>query len=102
LNAGETINNSAIRPFYEYVAAGRTRADTGAGSGYSTPVYVNAQLPPDLAQQQINPLSLQGFTLPTGQNGLFRLSGQGSTTQASNQPPLPGLLDTSGRSSPQK
>ncbi|WP_338064619.1 DUF637 domain-containing protein [Pseudomonas gingeri] len=102
LNAGETINNSAVRPFYEYVAVGRTRADTGAGSGYSTPVYINAQLPPDLAQQQINPLSLPGFTLPTGQNGLFRLSGQGSSIPVATSPQVPGLPDTSGRSNPQK
>ncbi|WP_425357931.1 DUF637 domain-containing protein [Pseudomonas asplenii] len=102
LNAGETINNSAIRPFYEYVAAGRTSADTGAGAGYSTPVYINAQLPPDLAQQQINPVSLPGFSLPTGQNGLFRLSGQGSTAPVANQPHVPGLPDTSARSNPQK
>ncbi|WP_419736487.1 hemagglutinin repeat-containing protein [Pseudomonas sp. COR18] len=65
-------------------------------------MYINAQLPPDLAQQQINPVTLPGFSLPTGQNGLFRLSGQGSTAQAANPPHVPGLPDTSGRSSPQK
>ncbi|RON01519.1 adhesin [Pseudomonas brassicacearum] len=90
LNAAQNINNSVVRPYYAYVAAGRTKTDTGAGPAYSTPIYVNAQLPPNLAQQQVNPLSLPGFSLPTGQNGLFRLSGQGGTvrqaTQANNAP----------------
>ncbi|NWD48524.1 hemagglutinin repeat-containing protein, partial [Pseudomonas gingeri] len=104
LNAGQSINNSVIRPFYEYVAAGRTAADTGSGSAYSTPVYINAQLPPDLAQRQINPVAMPGFTLPSGQNGLFRLSGQGSSSSgpASSQVHVPGLPDTSGKSNPQK
>ncbi|KPW21786.1 Adhesin/filamentous hemagglutinin, ShlA/HecA/FhaA family [Pseudomonas amygdali pv. aesculi] len=49
-------------------------------------MLINAQLPPDLAQQQVNPLSLPGFSLPTGQNGLFRLSGQAGTSGAVAQP----------------
>ena len=36
-------------------------------------VQVNAQLPADLQQQQVNPLTLPGFSLPDGQQGLFRL-----------------------------
>ncbi|MCU0124252.1 DUF637 domain-containing protein [Pseudomonas vlassakiae] len=40
-------------------------------------VHLNAQLPPDLARQQVDPTLLPGFSLPAGQNGLFRLSGQG-------------------------
>ncbi|MGR3890713.1 hypothetical protein FW764_28030, partial [Pseudomonas sp. 1152_12] len=79
LSAAKNINNSVIRPYYAYVAAGRTKAETGAGSGHSTAISINAQLRPDLAQRQVNPVSLPGFTLPTGQNGLFRLSGQGAT-----------------------
>ncbi|WP_448650374.1 two-partner secretion domain-containing protein [Pseudomonas fluorescens] len=79
LNAVKNINNSVVRPYYAYVAAGRTKEQTGAGSGHSTAVSINAQLRPDLAQQQVNPISLPGFTLPAGQNGLFRLSGQGAT-----------------------
>src|SRR6202000_560903 len=51
--------------------------------------------------QQVNPLALPGFSLPPGQNGLFRLSGQGSTVSQSAIH-VPGLPDTSGRSSPQK
>ncbi|MBU2324658.1 MAG: hemagglutinin repeat-containing protein, partial [Gammaproteobacteria bacterium] len=37
---------------------------------------INPQLSPNLQQQQVNPLTLPGFTLPQGENGLFRLSGQ--------------------------
>lgn len=43
-----------------------------------TVVNLNAQLPPDLAQRQVDPTTLPGFSLPAGQNGLFRLSGKGS------------------------
>ncbi|MFJ7282253.1 hemagglutinin repeat-containing protein [Pseudomonas sp. NPDC099000] len=86
LNAAQNINNSVVRPYYAYVAAGRSKADTGAGSAYSTPIYINAQLPPNLAQQQVNPLALPGFSLPTGQNGLFRLSGQDSSTPVASGP----------------
>ncbi|WP_418797016.1 hemagglutinin repeat-containing protein, partial [Pseudomonas mosselii] len=45
-----------------------------------TVVNLNAQLPPDLAQRQVDPTTLPGFSLPAGQNGLFRLSGKGSDT----------------------
>ncbi|MDR2307115.1 MAG: filamentous hemagglutinin N-terminal domain-containing protein [Paucimonas sp.] len=85
LNAAQNINNSVIRPYYAYVAAGRTKTDTGAGSGYSTQVSINAQLPPDLAKQQVNPVTLPGFSLPTSQNGLFRLSEQGASSAQATQ-----------------
>jgi filamentous hemagglutinin len=63
------------------------RTGTGAGgSQSSTRITVNQQLPPDLAQQQVNPLTLPGFSLPSGQNGLFRLSGQGSSTPVTTGP----------------
>ncbi len=39
---------------------------------------LKSQLPADLARQQINPLTLPGFSLPQGQNGLFRLASQGA------------------------
>ncbi|OIN45933.1 two-partner secretion domain-containing protein [Pseudomonas costantinii] len=85
LNAAKNINNSVIRPFYAYVAAGRTKEQTGAGSGFSTAISINAQLPPNLAHQQVNPIGLPGFSLPTGQNGLFRLSGQGASEGQATQ-----------------
>ncbi|SDZ69371.1 hemagglutinin repeat-containing protein [Pseudomonas salomonii] len=84
------IDNSVVRLGYSYIGAGaNTTTDaTGASgaAGYSTRVTLNQQLPPDLAQQQINPLSLPGFTLPTGQGGLFRLSGQSASAPASTGP----------------
>ncbi|NWD48162.1 hemagglutinin repeat-containing protein [Pseudomonas gingeri] len=101
VNAQTGISSSVVRPGYTYVGAG-PRTDTQAPANtFSTRITVNQQLPPDLAQQQVNPLSLPGFSLPVGENGLFRLSGQAS---AVNQPSahVPGLPDNSGRSSPQK
>ncbi|PHN57068.1 hypothetical protein AO268_24130, partial [Pseudomonas sp. ICMP 8385] len=78
VTTGNKIDSSVVRPGYTYVGSG-ARTDTkapGAGSDFSTRITLNQQLPPDLAQQQVNPLLLPGFSLPTGQNGLFRLSGQ--------------------------
>ncbi|MHC8325518.1 two-partner secretion domain-containing protein [Pseudomonas sp. LB1P83] len=103
LDATQNINNSVVRPFYAYVAAGRTTTDTGAGSGYSTPIQINQQLAPDLAQQQVNPLTLPGFSLPTSQNGLFRLSQEGSTNPTATGPQswtLTGASVTSSTSTP--
>ncbi|UYM64456.1 DUF637 domain-containing protein [Pseudomonas aeruginosa] len=37
-------------------------------------VPLTSQLPPDLARRQVNPVTLPGFSLPQGDNGLFRLS----------------------------
>ncbi|WP_230139445.1 DUF637 domain-containing protein, partial [Pseudomonas sp. Bi130] len=102
LNATQTIDNSVVRPYYSYVAGGKTNTDTGAGNGYSTPVTINAQLSPDLAQQQVNPLTLPGFNLPTSQNGLFRLSQEGSSAPTSTGPQswtLSGGKVTAGASS---
>ncbi|MCT9823503.1 hemagglutinin repeat-containing protein [Pseudomonas veronii] len=86
VKAQANIDNSVVRPGFTYVGAG-AKTGTGAagasGAGaFSTRITVNGQLPPDLAQRQINPLTLPGFSLPTGQNGLFRLSGQGSSAPA--------------------
>ena len=79
------FDNSVVRNDYHYVSSG-TRTDTGAsGSDFSTRVSLDAQLPPDLAQQQINPLSLPGFSLPSGEHGLFRLSDLAATDTAAKQ-----------------
>ena len=64
------IDNTVVRGGYTYVGSG---ANTQA-PGYSTQVSLNPQLPPDVAQQQVNPLGLPGFDLPTGENGLFHLN----------------------------
>jgi filamentous hemagglutinin len=117
LDATQNINNSVIRPYYAYVAAGRTKADTGAGSGYSTPISINAQLAPDLAQQQVNPITLPGFSLPASQNGLFRLSQEASSNPTGTGPQswtltgasapvtlnrVQGLPNNTGKSQPHK
>jgi filamentous hemagglutinin len=86
INAQNNIDNSVVRPGYTYVGSG-PRTGTGAsGSQFSTRITVNQQLPPNLAQQQVNPLVLPGFSLPTGQNGLFRLSGQDSSAPVASAP----------------
>ncbi|MBF4554934.1 DUF637 domain-containing protein [Pseudomonas sp. p50] len=73
------FDNSVVRAGFEYVGSGPSTNTSAPGNAFSTRVTLNQQLPPDLAQQQINPLALPGFELPAGQNGLFRLSGQGNT-----------------------
>ncbi|MCE4056175.1 hemagglutinin repeat-containing protein [Pseudomonas sp. Au-Pse12] len=86
INAGNGIGNSVVRPGFTYVGSGQ-RTDTNApGTAFATRITLNQQLPPDLAQQQVNPLALPGFSLPSGQNGLFRLSGQGANTPAASGP----------------
>ncbi|MGE9760283.1 hemagglutinin repeat-containing protein [Pseudomonas sp. PDM20] len=77
ITATSEINNSVIRNNYTFVNPGQKTGDTAIGaSPVATVVPINSQLPPDLAQQQVNPITLPGFSLPTGSNGLFRLSGE--------------------------
>ncbi|WP_259758239.1 hemagglutinin repeat-containing protein [Pseudomonas sp. GCEP-101] len=77
ITAANEINNSVIRNNYTFVNPGQKTGDTAIGaSPVATVVPINSQLPPDLAQQQVNPITLPGFSLPTGSNGLFRLSGE--------------------------
>ncbi|MDO7930378.1 DUF637 domain-containing protein [Pseudomonas sp. KFB-139] len=85
ITATQNLQNSVIRQ--DYVAGGGTSKVQGTSpSGTGTAIIrVNAQLPPDLSQQQVNPLTLPGFSLPTGQNGLFRLSVQTGSNVAAAQ-----------------
>ena len=83
ITATKDLQNSVIHE--DYASAGGTNkvADTHAnGTGQTVVVRLNAQLPPDLAQKQVDPTTLPGFSVPTGQNGLFRLSGQGGSNAA--------------------
>ncbi len=82
INAGNGISNSVVRPGYAYIGSGARTDTTAPGTAFSTRITLNQQLPPDLAQQQVNPLALPGFSLPTGQNGLFRLSSEAGSTAA--------------------
>ncbi|QXG45367.1 two-partner secretion domain-containing protein [Pseudomonas viridiflava] len=78
LNASNDISNIVVQKTTTAVSA---RSGTTSVFSVTRPsvVLLNAQLPPGLAQQQVNPLNLPGFSLPSGQNGLFRLSGQSGT-----------------------
>ncbi|MCP2071064.1 UNVERIFIED_ORG: filamentous hemagglutinin [Pseudomonas lini] len=88
ITATNKITNGVERPFSTGITTSSRNTTTAAsGSGKTTVVTLNSQLPPDLAQQQINPLTLPGFSLPTGQNGLFRLSGQGASDASVSQTP---------------
>jgi len=87
IQAGGAVKLSATNDISNLVVQKTVAAVTGRSintSVYSATqpsvVLLNRQLPPDLSQQQVNPLSLPGFSLPVGQNGLFRLSGQGGSS----------------------
>ncbi|SIR61885.1 two-partner secretion domain-containing protein [Pseudomonas sp. A214] len=82
ISAAQTLSNSVVHEDYAFSAGVDRRQNTlGGGTGKPLLVHLNSQLPPDLSKQQVNPLSLPGFVLPTGQNGLFRLSDQGGTSK---------------------
>ena len=82
VSAEANFDNNVVRAGYTHIGSGpRTNTDI-AGTAFSTKVTLDHQLPPDLAQLQINPLALPGFRLPAGQNGLFRLSRQDGSNVA--------------------
>ncbi|MDT3312751.1 hemagglutinin repeat-containing protein [Pseudomonas sp. rhizo66] len=90
ITATREVENSVIHQDYSSTGGTNKVANTSVGNSGTVVVRINSQLPPDLAQQQVNPLSLPGFSLPTGENGLFRLSGQGSSgVTAGNIGPAP-------------
>lgn len=90
ITATREVENSVIHQDYSSTGGTNKVANTTVGNSGTVVVRINSQLPPDLAQQQVNPLSLPGFSLPTGENGLFRLSGQGSSSvTAGNIGPAP-------------
>ncbi|WP_373874780.1 hemagglutinin repeat-containing protein, partial [Pseudomonas tohonis] len=70
----QTIENGLLRPG-EQIDRGASRVGQTAVNSDAKPVAtLNAQLPPDTHQQSVDPLSLPGFSLPQGQNGLFQVS----------------------------
>ncbi|CAI8822197.1 filamentous hemagglutinin [Pseudomonas sp. IT-P2] len=81
ITATKTLENSVIHQDYGSTGGTNKVADTKVSNSTAV-IRINSQLPPDLAQQQVNPLSLPGFSLPTGENGLFRLSGQAAADTA--------------------
>ncbi len=84
INATDSFNNSVLTSNASVGQGSSKVIDTAAsGTGKNFSVVLNAQLPPDLQQKQINPLTLPGFSIPQGDNGLFRLSGaQGGQNEA--------------------
>ncbi|WP_339464614.1 DUF637 domain-containing protein [Pseudomonas lurida] len=71
IQATQQLENSSIVQF----APPTPVSDKGGATAVTKPavVVLNPQLPPDLAQQQVNPTNLPGFTLPSGTNGLFHV-----------------------------
>ncbi|WP_454835974.1 two-partner secretion domain-containing protein [Pseudomonas lini] len=86
INATQDLTNSVVREGVALNPNGSRLGSTQTNGNTPTVININQQLPPDLAQQQVNPVSLPGFSLPTGQNGLFRLSGQDSGTPVISGP----------------
>ncbi|WP_395605095.1 hemagglutinin repeat-containing protein [Pseudomonas sp. B16120] len=91
ITATKSLINSIETSFTALAGRAARNEDTGVASAPTTVVVQLApQLPPDLAQQQVNPLTLRGFTLPTGTHGLFRLSSRAGedaqATQATSGP----------------
>ncbi|SDS84781.1 filamentous hemagglutinin [Pseudomonas asplenii] len=82
----KSLTNSVVREGVVIDGVASHVGSTQVGNSTATLVNINRQLPPDLAQQQVNPLTLPGFSLPTGQNGLFRLSEASSSTPADKGP----------------
>lgn len=83
IQAGGTVSIQATQPITNDAVitgqapqAGASRSLDSQVSDSSQPLVVrlNAQLAPDAQQQAINPVALPGFSLPQGQNGLFRVN----------------------------
>ncbi|WP_407311137.1 DUF637 domain-containing protein [Pseudomonas sp. nanlin1] len=74
IEGSQTVQNAVLRPD-QAIETGTSRVQATAVSSTAKPIAtLNAQLPPDLAQQGVNPLDLPGFSLPEGQNGLFHVN----------------------------
>ena len=86
INAKNTIDNSNLHANTQFSGTTKSRTGTQVGSAAKpTVVYLNPQLPPNLSQQRVDPVASRGFSLPDGQNGLFRLSGQGASAAQASQ-----------------
>lgn len=99
VNSAQQLNNSVIRPNATDINNPGQNHNTNSEVFASTvKPAITAQLPPDLAQLQVNPVTLPGFSPPAGQNGLFRLSGRGAKTDVANTAPkASGDFNVAGR-----
>ena len=88
ITASTSFNNS-VQTVNAPIVTSDSKVDATGTQRATTPfiVHLNSQLPPDLAQQRVDPLTLPGFVLPQGTNGLFRLSTQGTASGAGNNGP---------------
>ncbi|MCO8161692.1 DUF4951 domain-containing protein [Pseudomonas sp. 21LCFQ010] len=103
IETGNNFDNRAVQRGFTYVSGGERTNIDAPGTAHATAIRLDSQLSPDLAQQQINPTTLPGFSLPSGQNGLFQLADEASggallnTTGAGSHPYLietnPALTD---------
>jgi filamentous hemagglutinin len=74
IQADQGLSNGTLSAFNTPLAGAGQQLDTLVSSNQQTlQVRLNPQLPPDISQQVVNPLSLPGFSLPSG-HGLFQLS----------------------------
>nr|WP_123723008.1 DUF637 domain-containing protein [Pseudomonas lini] len=88
ITASTSLNNS-VQTVNAPIVTSDSKVDATGTLRATTPfiVHLNSQLPPDLAQQRVDPLTLPGFVMPQGTNGLFRLSTQGTTSGVANNAP---------------
>ncbi|PHN26482.1 two-partner secretion domain-containing protein [Pseudomonas sp. ICMP 561] len=92
--ADDEFNNS-IQKVSAPIVTSDSQVDASGTLQATTPfiAQLNTQLPADLAQQQVDPLTLPGFVIPDSDNGLFRLS-SGPTSQ--------NIPDANGQVTPHK
>lgn len=92
--ADDEFNNS-IQKVSAPIVTSDSQVDASGTLQATTPfiAQLNTQLPADLAQQQVDPLTLPGFVIPDSENGLFRLS-SGPTSQ--------NIPDANGQVTPHK
>ncbi|QVM92944.1 DUF637 domain-containing protein [Pseudomonas entomophila] len=85
INATQRIDNSVVRAYQAGAGSlqGRGNANADPRQAQTQVRALNPQLPPDLAQRQVNPVTLPSFSLPQGSNGLFRISSQAGQSAAS-------------------
>ncbi|WP_171016353.1 DUF637 domain-containing protein [Pseudomonas sp. F(2018)] len=74
ISATDRISNGVERAGVTIPTSNSKVAGTGVSQESQMIFVLNKQLSPDLQQQHINPITLPGFSIPQGENGLFRLS----------------------------
>ncbi|MFK7702022.1 DUF637 domain-containing protein [Pseudomonas caspiana] len=92
--ANDEFNNS-IQKVSAPIVTSDSQVDASGTLQATTPfiAQLNTQLPADLAQQQVDPLTLPGFVIPDSENGLFRLS---------SGPASQNIPDANGQVTPHK